>query len=358
MGEEPRRLAVVVKYAAPTTRISGIVEFLRVLLRRLAERWEVHVVSYDAEGTGPGPIDLDGYSVHRVRFPFPVTAGRRVAALQPDATLVVSGINDLRLAVPYFGILGASLGRATEAAFLQATNVRSTPSLPFTLVLRRFDPVLCGGPRIHDDFVSRFGERAVPLPPAVDVDALAAVCPAPKSQRLRMGFVNHFTTVKGADLALEAFATLAAEHDDVEFVAAGTGPLADSLRQRFRSVPRLQFRGYLHETERLALMRSCDVMALPFRTDVSVLGLSQTVLECLALGVVVVGSDTPAIAPALRPGVDSLLVEGGDELLAVLRRLHDDPDMLARMSAAGRARARDYDVGACARALEARLVGP
>ena len=72
MGE-PRRLVVVVKYSAPTTRISGIVEFLRVLLRELNERWDVHVVSYDAEGTGRGPIDLDGYSVHRVGFPFPVT---------------------------------------------------------------------------------------------------------------------------------------------------------------------------------------------------------------------------------------------------------------------------------------------
>jgi hypothetical protein len=42
---ERRRLVVVVKYAAPTTRISGIVEFLRVLLRCMAGRHDVHVVS-------------------------------------------------------------------------------------------------------------------------------------------------------------------------------------------------------------------------------------------------------------------------------------------------------------------------
>src|SRR4030095_10095792 len=99
---ERKRLVGIVKYAAPTTRISGIVEFLRVLLRDLTARWGVHGVSHGAEGTGRGPIDLDGYSVHRVGFPFPITAGRRAAALDPDATIVVSGINDLRLAVPYF----------------------------------------------------------------------------------------------------------------------------------------------------------------------------------------------------------------------------------------------------------------
>jgi glycosyltransferase involved in cell wall biosynthesis len=181
------------------------------------------------------------------------------------------------------------------------------------------------------------------------------VGPAPKEHQLRFGFVNHFTTVKGADLALEAFAALAEEHDDVDFVAAGTGPLTEELRRRFRSVPRIRFRGYLHEEERLALMRSCDVMALPFRTDVSVLGLSQTVLECLALGVVVVGSDTPAIAPALRPGVDSLLVDGGDELLAALRSLHDDGDRLAAMSAAAQERAGEYDVRECAATLAEHL---
>jgi glycosyltransferase involved in cell wall biosynthesis len=348
---ERRRLVVVVKYAAPTTRISGIVEFLRVLLRELTERWDVHVVSYDAEGTGRGPIDLDGYSVHRVGFPFPVTAGRRATSLDPDVILVVSGINDLRLAVPYFGLLSASLGSGTTAAFFQATNVRAAPSRAFAAVLRRFSPILCGGPRIHADFARRFGDRALPLPPAVDVATLAAVPEAPKSRPLRFGFVNHFTTVKGADLALEAFAALAEEHDDIEFLAAGTGPLAESLRSRYRTTPRLQFRGYLHEAERLSLMRSCDVMALPFRTDVSVLGLSQTVLECLALGVVVVGSDTPAIAPAIRPGVDGLLVDE-DELLPALQRLHDEPATREAMAAAARERAADFDVGGCARALE------
>jgi glycosyltransferase involved in cell wall biosynthesis len=352
---ERKRLVVIVKYAAPTTRISGIVEFLRVLLRHLTERWDVHVVSYDAEGTGRGPIDIDGYSVHRVGFPFPVTAGRRAASLEPDATVVVSGINDLRLAVPYFGVLSASLGRRTPAAFFQATNVRAAPSRAFTTVLRRFSPILCGGPRIHADFARRLGDRALPLPPAVDVAALSAVEPAPKTRPLRFGFVNHFTTVKGADLALEAFAALADEHEDIEFLAAGTGPLAEDLRSRYRSTPRIQFRGYLHEAERLSLMRSCDVMVLPFRTDVSVLGLSQTVLECLALGVVVVGSDTPAIAPAVRSGVDGFLVDE-QELLPTLRRLHDDADTRRAMAAAARERAAHYDVRGCACALEKWLV--
>ncbi len=353
--DERRRLVVVVKYAAPTTRISGIVEFLRVLLRHLTDRWDVHVVSYDVEGTGQGPIEVDGYTVHRVRFPFPVTAGRHAAALRPDVTLVVSGINDLRLAVPYFGVLGASLGRGTRAAFLQATNVRTPPSRALAGVLRQFSPILCGGPRIHSDFGRRFGGRALPLPPAVDVTALSKVEPAPRAQPLRVGFVNHFSPVKGADLALEAFAALAAEHEDVDFLAAGTGPMAEALRSRFRSVPRLQFRGYLHEAERLSLMASCDVMVLPFRTDVSVLGLSQTVLECLALGVVVVGSDTPSIAPVLRHEVDGLLV-GQDELLPALRRLHDEPDTLEAMSSAARERAADFDVDGCARTLETWLV--
>jgi glycosyltransferase involved in cell wall biosynthesis len=340
-----RRLALVVKYAAPSTRLSGIVAFVSTLARHLAERWDLHVVASDADGTGPGPVAHDGYLVHRVGFPFPLTAGRRAASLEPDATLVVSGLNDLRLAVPYLGLLERSLPRHGPRLLVQATNVGQAPSAPFARVLRRFDAVACAGPRILDRFRPVLGERAVPMFPAVDVAALEAVRPAAKVRALRVGFLNHFNHIKGADLAVAAFARLATERLDTDFVAAGTGPLAAGLHDRYGDVEGLELRGYLAEPERLSLMASCDVMLLPLRSEVSVLGISQAVLECLALGVVVVGTRTPAVADAVRHGEEGVLVGADADLAAVVGGLLDDEGLRRRLSSAARSRARaDFDI--------------
>ncbi|MBA3303051.1 MAG: methyltransferase domain-containing protein, partial [Acidimicrobiia bacterium] len=202
------RLAVVVKYHPPGQRISGIVGFLTALHRRLAKSWDLHVVSYETEGRGARTVEVAGYQVHRVGFPFPVTSWRKARALRADAVLVVSGINDLRLAAPYFALLSSFSGRrdGVRRAFLQATHVAQRPPAAFTRMLRRYDSVVCAGPAIHDDLAPAAGDRAVLVRPGVDVAVLDAVRPAPKPRRLRYGFVNHLNPRKGADIAVPALA--------------------------------------------------------------------------------------------------------------------------------------------------------
>ncbi len=158
--------------------------------------------------------------------------------------------------------------------------------------------------------------------------------------------MNHVNRVKGADLALATMQRLDAAARDVDFVVAGIGSMFTDLRGRYRS-ERIDWRGFLEEHERLALIASCDVMLLPFRTDVSVLGLSQTVLEVQAAGNVVVGSDTPAITPAVRHGVDGVLVRPGSVSVLADAALHliGDSDQRAAIGRAAEARAaRDWNI--------------
>ena len=65
---------------------------------------------------------------------------------------------------------------------------------------------------------------------------------------------------------------------------------------------------------------------MPFRTDVSVLGVSQTALEIMALGRVVIGSPTGAILPAVQDGVDGVIASGPDEMREQIRALFAQPD--------------------------------
>lgn len=346
-----RRLAVVVKYFPPRERISGIIGYLTTLVRRLAEGHDVHVI---ASGDG-SPIPTDGYVVHGVGFPFPAMAARRVTALRPNATVVVSGINDLAKAVPYFALFEAILRHDHPRAFYQATNVRSDPSPALMRLLRRYRSVLCAGPLIWERFRPLAGQRAVLLPPAVDIRALGAVRPVAKLNNVRIGFFNHLTALKGADVALR---TLTKLRGDIDLVVAGTGELGRRLLEDYQGHSNLSFYGFLPDGERFSLIASCDIMLLPFQTEVSVLGVSQTVLECMALGVVVVGSNTASIASAIRTGEDGFLFDSEAEMRAQLNLLLTDPKLRERIGQAALTRARaDFDVADRARFLSDLLLG-
>ncbi|HET9729550.1 MAG TPA: glycosyltransferase, partial [Acidimicrobiia bacterium] len=76
-------------------------------------------------------------------------------------------------------------------------------------------------------------------------------------------------------------------------------------------------------------------------------GVSQTVLEVMAMRGVVIGSPTGAITPALHDGVDGLLAADAATAVEQLRRLHGDAALRARLGAAAHeAAARDWDIRA------------
>src|SRR5213078_3067312 len=79
----------------------------------------------------------------------------------------------------------------------------------------------------------------------------------------------------------------------------------------------------------------CSVVPEPF---------GQVVIEGMAAGVSVVAAGAGGPAEIVTSGVDGILTPPGDarELARVLRVLHDDPPLRARLAEAGRRRSRDF----------------
>lgn len=328
------RLAVVVKYYHPMKRISGIIGYLEVLFRQLAQTHDLHVVSYRTRGESVPTISKDSYTIHKVGFPFPACAALKLRRLAPRVVIVVSGINNLKLAAPYFRLLNSLTPGSVNKYFYQTTNVHDGGERSMLRLLQSYRRTFCASQAILNHFLEHGLLKCDLVEPAVDVEYLTSVRPDIKNARLRVGFVNHFNEVKGADIALELFANVA--RNDIEFVAAGIGELAAQLRMRYQRQQNLTFLGYLDERARLSLIKSCDIMVLPFRTSISVLGISQTVLECMALGVTVIGSDTPAITAAIEPGQDGLAASTPSGYLKCLYALCDDDSLRHRLARSAR----------------------
>lgn len=336
-----QRVVVVVKYFPPYPRISGVLTFIALLVEQLGRRGEVHVVTAAMPDDVSRPETIEHCTVHRVGWPFPLTAARQLRRLGRGPTLCVSGIYDLEQAATYFApVLGTARWRGAVHLY-QATWPTRPPRAVFGAVARRLDGVLCASRGI-DELMRSGGVAASVVEPAVDLAALAAAAsdarlPGADSQELRIGFVNHLNEVKGADVALGAFERLAAGPDALSFTVAGEGDLADELRARHGDLPRTTFAGFLPDAERMAALAACDVMLLPFRRAESVLGVSQTALEVMALGNVVVGTDTASISAAIRHDHNGVLIDpaalDAAHLADVVTELVRDPERLARLRA-------------------------
>ena len=113
-------------------------------------------------------------------------------------------------------------------------------------------------------------------------------------------------SVGGQTRAIEALARLG--RDDVHLALAGDGPLRAALEAQ---VNELGLTGQVHLLSHVAdvrpLVLASRAMTLPSHRE----GLSRAVLEALALGVPVVGSDIRGIADSVRPD-GGILVPPGD----------------------------------------------
>ena len=107
---------------------------------------------------------------------------------------------------------------------------------------------------------------------------------------LRLGFVGKFTPVKDPLIIARALAHLSPlERERLAFAAAGDGPLLIPCQQAIEPLlPRVDFRGFLNQSELPAFYRQIDVLLLP-SVQGEVWGL--VVNEALSQGVRVIVSD-------------------------------------------------------------------
>jgi glycosyltransferase involved in cell wall biosynthesis len=141
--------------------------------------------------------------------------------------------------------------------------------------------------------------------------------------------------LKGADRLIEAFKRLAADFPDVKLKMVGW----------YLKTEREQLEALAGDSKQIELVRAttnpitlqiisrCLVLVHPSRCE----GGPRTVIEGLAAGVPVVGSDVGLIPELIHQGENGFVVPGGNvrELEARIRELLADPELRRRMGANG-----------------------
>ena len=188
--------------------------------------------------------------------------------------------------------------------------------------------------------------RAVLLPPGVDTTAFS---PAPDRQRrdstvLYVGRIDRTWRLKGLDVLFRAMALLRFEMPEVRLNMVGTGdavPLLQRLARQLGIDDIVRWSGALDGRELVEEFRRAGVVVLPSTTESESFGM--VLIEAMACGRPVIGSDVGGIPFVIRPKIDGLLVPPGDPkaladaCLSVLL----DPELAEKLGTEGRRRAEE-----------------
>lgn len=156
---------------------------------------------------------------------------------------------------------------------------------------------------------------------------IAAVCRLVRRKRL--------------DVLLDALAML--RRPNLHLVIIGEGPEEDRLRKQAALLglaESVHFLGRLSDDMKAASLNACDIFCLPSEHE----GFGLVYLEAMGLGKPVVTTNVGGQTDIIREGVDGFLVPVGcaRTLAERIARLCDHRDLLSKLAASARQRAREF----------------
>lgn len=179
--------------------------------------------------------------------------------------------------------------------------------------------------------------RAAMISPGVDTVAFAPPPPGAARERsvVYVGRMERTSRWKGLDGLVDALARI----PDATLELVGDGDAVPELRaraERLGVADRVRWHGSLAQTEVAGVLRRAGVAVLPSLTESESFGMA--LIEAMASGCAVVGSDVGGIPHVVRDGVDGLLVPPGDvaALARAVTEVLADPDLASRLGQEGR----------------------
>ena len=208
-------------------------------------------------------------------------------------------------------------------------------------VARRLPAVLTVSESSRADIVRDFGvspDRLTVVPVGVEVDVFRPPT-LPRVPGRIVATASADVPIKGLVPLLEAVAKLRTERD-VELVVVGRpkpGGVAAAAIERLGIADAVRFVSGVSEPDLVELFGSAEVAVVPSLYE----GFSLPAIETLACATPLVATTAGALPEVVGPdGVTALHVPPGDPeaLAAAIGRVLDDPELAARLGAAGRAR--------------------
>jgi glycosyltransferase involved in cell wall biosynthesis len=173
--------------------------------------------------------------------------------------------------------------------------------------------------------------------------------PNPESVRIRYGIITRFAIVMVATFSenkdylryLEVANEMLKTRDDVSFLAVGTyhknrKQLFDEFQKKANGNPKIKVTGVIHEVE--SLVNACDIGVLFTNNEIHGEGISNAVLEYMALGKPVLANDSGGTREIIHHKKNGFLAtnETPGELASILNDWLNDQNIMNKLGRNGR----------------------
>ena len=186
------------------------------------------------------------------------------------------------------------------------------------------------------DYYTKMGFNVVQIPNAIDLNLIPKK--STKQFKNQLIFAGRLSKEKGIEILLETASQLP---NNYHLLIAGSGPLEEKVRKLSDEKTNLHYLGYQSKQNVLSLIRGSDLLIQPSLEE----GISSTLLEAMACGTCVLGSDIEGISEVIENNKTGLLVEpnNSDELLNKILYLLPKKEKRLSMANEGLERVKKYD---------------
>ena len=186
------------------------------------------------------------------------------------------------------------------------------------------------------DYYTKMGFNVVQIPNAIDLNLIPKK--STKQFKNQLIFAGRLSKEKGIEILLETASQLP---DNYHLLIAGWGPLEEKVRKLSDEKTNVHYLGYQSKQNMLSLIRGSDLLIQPSLEE----GISSTLLEAMACGTCILGSDIEGISEVIENNKTGLLVEpnNSDELLNKILYLLPKNEKRLSMANEGLERVKKYD---------------
>lgn len=190
------------------------------------------------------------------------------------------------------------------------------------LAYRFADVIVCQTPDAVGQFPRTIGNKAVVIPNPVDIGQLQ---PYEGERKKRIVAVGRLEPQKNHKLLLRAFAEFVKTHEEYMLEIYGKGELDEELKELTRTLGierHVRMRGFSGKVKEEINDAAMYVLSSDYE------GISNSMLEAIALGIPVIATDCPIGGSSMyiKDGVNGLLVPVGEAepMAAAMKRVADD----------------------------------